>query len=144
LAKDPRVGEFDLSSLEFVGDGAAPLSAELAVACAKRLGCRTRQGFGMTETTAVTHGVPDDRAGRMPGSIGPALPNTEWRIVDLDSGEELPAGESGELCVRGPQVMKGYLRRARRAVQEGARGRAHRCDPQVAHRQDSATRADRA
>jgi acyl-CoA synthetase (AMP-forming)/AMP-acid ligase II len=109
LAKHPLVDEFDLSSLEFVLSGAAPLSAELEVACGKRLGCRMEQGYGLTETSPTTHSVPDDLAGQMPGSIGPAVPNTECRIIDVLTGEDAPAGEPGELCIRGPQVMKGYL-----------------------------------
>ncbi|MGO9496675.1 MAG: 4-coumarate--CoA ligase family protein [Solirubrobacteraceae bacterium] len=109
LAKDPRVDEFDLSSLQFVLSGAAPLSAELEVACGTRLGCRMEQGYGLTETSPTTHSVPDDLAGQMPGSIGPPVPNTECRIVDAATGEDAPAGEPGELCIRGPQVMKGYL-----------------------------------
>jgi acyl-CoA synthetase (AMP-forming)/AMP-acid ligase II len=109
LAKQPLVDEFDLSSLEFMLSGAAPLSAELEVACGKRLGCRMEQGYGLTETSPTTHTVPDDLAGQMPGSIGPAVPNTECRIVDVLTGEDAQAGEPGELCIRGPQVMKGYL-----------------------------------
>jgi acyl-CoA synthetase (AMP-forming)/AMP-acid ligase II len=109
LAKDPLVGEFDLSSLEFVGSGAAPLSAELEVACGKRLGCRIQQGYGLTETSPVTHTVPEDLAGQVPGSIGRLIPNTECRIVDVATGQDATAGEPGELLIRGPQVMKGYL-----------------------------------
>jgi acyl-CoA synthetase (AMP-forming)/AMP-acid ligase II len=109
LAKHPLVDEFDLSSLQFMGSGAAPLSAELEMACGERLGCRMQQGYGLTETSPVTHTVPEDLAGQMPGSIGPAVPNTECRIVDVASGEEVPDGEPGELLIRGPQVMKGYL-----------------------------------
>jgi acyl-CoA synthetase (AMP-forming)/AMP-acid ligase II len=109
LAKQPLVDEFDLSSLEFMLSGAAPLSAELEVACGKRLGCRMLQGYGLTETSPTTHSVPDDLAGQMPGSIGPPVPNTQCRIVDVASGEEVPTGEPGELLIRGPQVMKGYL-----------------------------------
>jgi acyl-CoA synthetase (AMP-forming)/AMP-acid ligase II len=109
LAKEPLVDEFDLSSLEFMLSGAAPLSAELEVACGTRLGCRMLQGYGLTETSPTTHSVPDDLAGQMPGSIGPAVPNTECRIVDVLTGEDAPTGEPGELCIRGPQIMKGYL-----------------------------------
>jgi acyl-CoA synthetase (AMP-forming)/AMP-acid ligase II len=108
LAKHPLVDEFDLSSLQFMLSGAAPLSAELQLACSKRLGCHMQQGYGLTETSPTTHSVPDDLAGQMPGSIGPAVPNTECRIVDLRTGHDVPAGEPGELCIRGPQVMKGY------------------------------------
>jgi len=109
LAKQPLVDEFDLSSLEFMLSGAAPLSAELEVACGQRLGCRMLQGYGLTETSPTTHSVPDELAGQMPGSIGPPVPNTECRIVDIVSGREAPIGERGELLIRGPQVMKGYL-----------------------------------
>jgi acyl-CoA synthetase (AMP-forming)/AMP-acid ligase II len=109
LSKDPLVDQFDLSSLEYVNAGAAPLSAELEAACGARLGCRMTQGYGLTETSPVTHAVPDDLAGQMPGTIGPAIPNTECRIVDVATGEDLPQGEPGELLIRGPQVMKGYL-----------------------------------
>jgi long-subunit acyl-CoA synthetase (AMP-forming) len=108
LAKHPMVDEFDLSSVEYMLSGAAPLSAELEVACGKRLGCRMQQGYGLTETSPTTHYVPDDLAGQMPGSIGLAIPNTQCRIVDVLTGEDAPAGEE-ELCIRGPQVMKDYL-----------------------------------
>jgi acyl-CoA synthetase (AMP-forming)/AMP-acid ligase II len=109
LTKHPMVDEFDLSSLQFIGSGAAPLSAELEVACAERLGCQVAQGYGLTETSPTTHRVTEDLAGQMPGSIGPPVPNTECRIVDVLTGEDAPDGEPGELCIRGPQVMKGYL-----------------------------------
>ena len=109
MAKHPLIDEFDLSSLEFMLSGAAPLSAELEVACGKRLGCRMQQGYGMTETSPTTHFVTEDLAGQAPGSIGTLVPNTECRIVDVATGEDAPSGEPGEVCIRGPQVMKGYL-----------------------------------
>jgi acyl-CoA synthetase (AMP-forming)/AMP-acid ligase II len=109
LAKHPVVDEYDLSSLEFMNSGAAPLSGELEVACGERLGCLMQQGYGLTETSPVTHFVTDKLAGTMPGSIGPAAPNTECRIVGVATDEDVAAGEPGELCIRGPQVMKGYL-----------------------------------
>jgi acyl-CoA synthetase (AMP-forming)/AMP-acid ligase II len=109
LAKQPLVDEFDLSSLNFLLSGAAPLSAELEMACGKRLGCRMLHGYGLTETSPTTHSVPDDLAGQMPGSIGPPVPNTECRIVDVATGADTADGEPGELLIRGPQVMKGYL-----------------------------------
>ncbi len=101
--------EYDLSSLRFVLSGAAPLSAELQTRLSERLGCPVIQGYGLTETSPVTNSdYMDDRA--RPGTVGPALPDTEERIVDLESGErELPRGELGELLIRGPQVMKGYF-----------------------------------
>jgi len=109
LAKHPLVEEYDLSSLEYMNSGAAPLSGELEVACGKRLGCHMQQGYGLTETSPVTHWVVDKLAGTMPGSIGPAVPNTECRIVDVATEQDVAAGEAGELWIRGPQVMKGYL-----------------------------------
>jgi hypothetical protein len=66
------------------------------------------QGYGMTELSPVTHVIPMDGQSK-PGSIGPSVPNTESRIVDTESGEDVPTGERGELWIRGPQVMKGYL-----------------------------------
>jgi acyl-CoA synthetase (AMP-forming)/AMP-acid ligase II len=109
LAKYPLLDEFDVSSLQFMNSGAAPLSAEVEVACGKRLGCHMQQGYGLTETSPTTHSVPDALAGQMPGTIGPPLPNTECRIIDLATGQDAPDGQPGELCIRGPQVMKGYL-----------------------------------
>jgi acyl-CoA synthetase (AMP-forming)/AMP-acid ligase II len=109
LAKHPLVDEYDLSSLEYVNSGAAPLSAELEVACGERLGCRMQQGYGLTETSPTTHWVNDYLAGQMPGAIGPLVPNTECRIVNVATDEEVALGEAGELLIRGPQVMKGYL-----------------------------------
>ena len=107
LAKHPLVDKFDLSSLRLVLSGAAPLGPELERACAERLDCAVIQGYGMTETSPVTHTVPIDRP--KPGTIGPALPNTECRIVDSETGEDAAEGERGELWIRGPQVMQGYL-----------------------------------
>jgi acyl-CoA synthetase (AMP-forming)/AMP-acid ligase II len=109
LAKSPLVERYDLSSLQLVNSGAAPLSAELAQAAAARVGCPVVQGYGMTESSPVTHVTPLDPRRHRPGSIGPPVPNTECRIVDVASGTELGAGEEGEVCVRGPQVMRGYL-----------------------------------
>jgi acyl-CoA synthetase (AMP-forming)/AMP-acid ligase II len=107
LAKHPAVDTFDLTSLRFVMSGAAPLSAELSEAAAARLGCTVMQGYGMTETSPVTHVSPLER--NKPGTVGVLLPNTEARIVDLDTEQDAEPGGRGELCVRGPQVMKGYL-----------------------------------
>jgi acyl-CoA synthetase (AMP-forming)/AMP-acid ligase II len=109
LAKHPLVDEFDLSSVEFMLSGAAPLSAELERACGERLRCRMQQGYGMTEASPVTHLVPDELAGQMPGSIGRLVPNTACRVVDVATGQDAPASEPGELWIHGPQVMRGYL-----------------------------------
>jgi acyl-CoA synthetase (AMP-forming)/AMP-acid ligase II len=109
LAKHPLVAEFDLSSIRLMLSGAAPLGPDLQAACSERLDCGIVQGYGMTETSPVTHVVPDDQAGEGLGSIGFPVPNTECRIVDIGTDEDVEPGERGELWVRGPQVMKGYL-----------------------------------
>ena len=108
LAKHPSVEGYDLSSLRSVFCGAAPLDAELARTCSRRLGCEVVQGYGMTEASPVTNLTPVD-ASSNPGSIGPLLPGTEARIVDVATGDDVEPGSPGELLVRGPQVMKGYL-----------------------------------
>jgi acyl-CoA synthetase (AMP-forming)/AMP-acid ligase II len=109
LAKNPIVDNYDLSSLKMIFSGAAPLGADLSVACMKRVGCSIRQGYGMTETSPVTHSSPPNPDDMKPGAVGTAAPNTECKLVDPASGEELGANQEGELWVRGPQVMKGYL-----------------------------------
>ncbi len=108
LAKHPAVDEHDLSSVEVTMCGAAPLGAELADAVARRVGCKVIQGYGLTETSPVTHLIRPDGENK-PGSIGPPLANTECRLVDQETGEDVAEGERGELWIRGPQVMKGYL-----------------------------------
>jgi len=107
LAKHPVVDTFDLRSLRCINSGAAPLGADVQGALAKRLGCIVKQGYGLTETSPVTHTNPDD--GVRLGASGLLIRNTECRIVDPASGADLATGERGELWVRGPQVMKGYL-----------------------------------
>jgi acyl-CoA synthetase (AMP-forming)/AMP-acid ligase II len=110
LAKHPLVDDFDVSSLNLVFSGAAPLGPELAEACSKRLDCPVNQGYGMTELSPVTHAVPLGVS--RPGSIGPPVPSTECRIVDPDTGKDAEPGKPGEIWCRGPQVMAGYLNNA--------------------------------
>ena len=109
LAKDPIVDNYDFSTLKTIFSGAAPLGAELTRECIERIGCSIRQGYGMTETSPVTHSSPADASKAKLGSIGPPAPNTECKLVDPASGDELGPNEEGEVCVRGPQVMLGYL-----------------------------------
>ena len=109
LAKDPRIDEFDLSSLKVIMSGAAPLGGDLAEACARRLGCRVVQGYGLTESSPVTNCTPEEPAINKPGSIGPLLAGTQARVVDASTGVDLGTDEAGELLIRGPQVMRGYL-----------------------------------
>ena len=109
LAKEPIVSDYDLSSLKVIFSGAAPLGPELSKECMQRIGCSIRQGYGMTETSPVTHSSPADPTKARLGSVGPPAPNTECKLVDPASGNELGPNEEGEVCVRGPQNMKGYL-----------------------------------
>jgi acyl-CoA synthetase (AMP-forming)/AMP-acid ligase II len=109
LSKHPVVDNYRLPKLRTIFSGAAPLGAELTKACMERLGCSVRQGYGMTETSPVTHSSPAPPHTIKFGSVGVPAPNTECRIIDLDTGKDLGAGQRGEVCVRGPQVMKGYL-----------------------------------
>ncbi|HEX8067253.1 MAG TPA: 4-coumarate--CoA ligase family protein [Thermoleophilaceae bacterium] len=107
LAKHPAVDGRDLSAVETIMSGAAPLGSELQEQVASRIGCTVMQGYGLTETSPVTHVVPPDRV--KAGSIGPPVAGTECRIVDPETGEDAGDGGRGELWIRGPQVMKGYL-----------------------------------
>jgi acyl-CoA synthetase (AMP-forming)/AMP-acid ligase II len=110
LAKHPSVDEHDLSALEVVFSGAAPLGEDLARACAERVGAPVAQGYGMTECSPVSHITPDEHAGRRMGSVGLLAPSTECRLVDPLTEEDVAEGERGEIWIRGPQVMQGYLR----------------------------------
>ena len=107
LAKHPIVDSYDLSSLQSVFSGAAPLSAELAEEAGTRLGCEVVQGYGMTELSPVSHATPPGQF--KPGSVGVAVPNTEVQIVDAGAGKARGVDQDGEVWIRGPLVMKGYL-----------------------------------
>ncbi|HEV2802793.1 MAG TPA: AMP-binding protein [Pyrinomonadaceae bacterium] len=111
LAQHPSVDNYDLSKLKTLFSGAAPLSEQLARACYERLGCYIRQGYGMTETSPAIHLTPKAFDWSKCGSVGQCVPNTECKIVDVETGEVLGCGQEGEICMRGPQMMKGYLNR---------------------------------
>ncbi|MEV6161264.1 4-coumarate--CoA ligase family protein [Streptomyces sp. NPDC052052] len=113
LAKHPAVDDYDLSSLEYIVSAAAPLDAELAAACSTRLGIPPiRQAYGMTELSPGTHVVPLEVENPPAAAVGKLLPGTEMRIVSLDDPTtDLGTGAEGEILIRGPQVMKGYLGR---------------------------------
>ncbi|SEW26928.1 4-coumarate--CoA ligase [Cognatiyoonia koreensis] len=107
LAKHPMVDDYDLSALELVFCAAAPLGAALSEAVADRLKCRCVQGYGMTELAPVSHAVPVGTTRH--GAAGISAPNTLCRIVDIETGDDLGADGEGELWIKGPQVMLGYL-----------------------------------
>jgi acyl-CoA synthetase (AMP-forming)/AMP-acid ligase II len=109
LARHPLVARYNLHSLISINSGAAPLDASVEQACADRLGCFVAQGYGLTETSPVVSTTPVDPARRRGGSAGLLIPNTECKVVDLVSGAELEPNQQGELWVRGPQIMMGYL-----------------------------------
>ena len=102
----PNVERYDTSSLQVIGSGAAPLPPEIGERAKKMFKCIVSQGYGMTETSPTTNTNPFERIKLE--SVGPPMPDTLEKIVSLDTGEELPIGEVGELMVQGPQVMKGY------------------------------------
>jgi 4-coumarate--CoA ligase len=108
LAKSPIVSKYDLSSLRMVNSGAAPLTRELVEQMQKRFPLPIKQGYGLSETSPTTHIQPWDEWDKSIGSVGKMLPNLTAKFIDGD-GDELPIGETGELCMKGPNVFQGYL-----------------------------------
>jgi acyl-CoA synthetase (AMP-forming)/AMP-acid ligase II len=108
LSRHPLVAEYDLSKLRHIVWSVAPMGEAVARACRERLGCRVKQAYGLTEGGGMTHIVPADAEDR-PGSTGHPLPGIEYTIVDIVTGAALAPGQTGEIRVRGPHVMKGYL-----------------------------------
>ena len=120
LAKHPLVDSYDLSSLHTLTSAAAPLDEELANTVAQRLGCRIVQAYGMSELSPASHLIPHDGGLQSLGTVAPlsscgwTVPNSESKLIDIDTGTEIPfpttgLSDPGELCFRGPNVMAGYL-----------------------------------
>lgn len=108
IINHPDVANYDLSCLEFCNSGAAPLPLEVQQRFQELTGARLVEGYGLSEASPITHGNPAYGDNRI-GTIGLPWPDTEVKIVDAETGEHLQeVGQPGELCVRGPQVMKGY------------------------------------
>jgi len=108
LSKRPEVKKYDISSLKHMIVGAAPTSPELQAEVSRRFNIRIGQGWGMTETTCAGIMLPFSEEDDGSGTIGVLMANTEAKLVD-DEGKEVTAeGERGELCVRGPQILKEY------------------------------------
>ncbi|CAI4221754.1 unnamed protein product [Auanema sp. JU1783] len=112
LAKSPLCNNYDLSSVEFVICGAAPAGRDLCEELsAKYKNIKyIQQGYGMTESSMASH-IPDLKGGQPFGSVGKLASNLEMKITNVESGKEVKLGERGEICIRGPTVMAGYLGR---------------------------------
>ena len=108
LLNHPRINEIDFSSVRYFNSGSAPLPLDVIDRFESVTGCVLRQGYGLSETSPTTH-TQNLLGLRKPESCGIPFPDTESKIVDIETGEtEMPVGAPGELCIRGPQVMKGY------------------------------------
>ena len=104
----PNVSQLDLSSIKMCNSGSAPLSVEVLNRFEELTGGKISEGFGLTETSPVTHCNPLYGT-RKVGSIGVPLPSTDAKAVDAETGaRDMPANEVGELIIKGPQVMRGY------------------------------------
>ncbi|EPS44517.1 hypothetical protein H072_1486 [Dactylellina haptotyla CBS 200.50] len=111
LAKSPVVSKYDLSSVKMMNSGAAPLTSEIQEAIYKRLGIKTKQGYGLSETSPTTHAQRWEDWKDKIGSVGPLLPNMTAKYVGED-GLEVAAGQTGELWLKGPNIMMGYWKNA--------------------------------
>ena len=108
LLNHPRVDEHRLDLVRHFNSGGAPCPVDVLAAWERKIGRPLTEGYGLSETSPVTHSTPQ-LAFRKPGSIGLPFPDTDIKVVDVETGtRELPFGEAGELCISGPQVMKGY------------------------------------
>ncbi len=111
MLSHPDLKKTDMTCLKGCFSGSAPLPVEVIHTFEKATGAVIVEGFGMTETTPVTHTNPFGGIRKI-GSVGLPLSDTECRIVDLETGEkDMPIGQPGELIIRGPQVTKGYLKK---------------------------------
>jgi long-chain acyl-CoA synthetase len=111
LLNHPKARESGLDRVRAFNSGSAPLPLEVLAQFEQMTGGTLSEGYGLSEASPVTHTSPSLSI-RKPGSIGIPLPDTDMKIVDLESGlEEMPIGEQGEVCIAGPQVMKGYWNR---------------------------------
>jgi long-chain acyl-CoA synthetase len=108
ITNHPRAEEYGLNSIRTCNSGSAPMPVELLREFERKTGAKILEGYGLTEASPTTHCNPPFAA-RKPGSVGIGMPSTDYKIVDLATGsEEVPAGEFGEVVIKGPQVMKGY------------------------------------
>lgn len=111
LLNHKNLSKYDLSSIKSCMSGSAPLPVEVQDQFEKVTGGKLVEGYGLTETSPVTHSNFFWDRPRVKGSIGVPWPDTEGAILSMETGEELPPGEMGEIAIKGPQVMKGYWNR---------------------------------
>ncbi|TGZ76758.1 acetyl-CoA synthetase-like protein [Ascodesmis nigricans] len=107
LAKHPLIANYDLSSIRMINSGAAPLTEELVKAVWARLQIPIKQGYGLSETAPVTHTQKWELWQSTIGAVGHLLPSLSVKYIDEDANE-VPRGQTGEICVKGPNVMLGY------------------------------------
>ncbi len=111
IANHPNADKYHIDAIEICNSGAAPMPVETMARFEERTGSKLLEGYGLSEASPVTHCNPLTGE-RKPGSIGMPYPDTECKLVDIESGTiEVKAGEVGELIIKGPQVMKGYWNR---------------------------------
>jgi long-chain acyl-CoA synthetase len=128
LVNHPKIKEFDLSSLRLCASGGAPLPVEVLARFRELTGVTPREGYGLTETAPLGTMQAHDAAPR-PGSVGLPAPRTIIDVVDIETGTQvLPVGVKGEICIRGPQVMKGYWKKPEATEQAFRGGRFHTGD----------------
>jgi long-chain acyl-CoA synthetase len=126
LLNHPKVKQYGLDKVRTFNTGGAPCPVEVIEQWERTFGRTLNEGYGLSETSPVTHTTPQ-LATRKPGTIGIPLCDTDIKVVDLETGDhELPVGDVGELCISGPQVMKGYWQKPEetaRALRRGSDGR---------------------
>jgi long-chain acyl-CoA synthetase len=127
LGNHPGAGKYKLSSIRACISGAGPLHAQVRERFEELTGATLVEGYGLSEASPVTHAGPIGGT-RVDGAIGVPLPNTDAKVVDPESGDDLPQGEVGELLVKGPQVMQGYWNRSEETLDTLSGGWLHTGD----------------
>jgi long-chain acyl-CoA synthetase len=143
MLQHPRAREVDLSSLKHCASGGAPLPLEILHAFESLTGLQPKEGYGLTEASPIVTMAPLDGRARS-GTVGLPCPGTTVEIVDVETGTRvLPPGEKGEICVRGPQLTKGYWKRPDATALAFAGGRFHTGDIGVLDQDGFLTLLDR-
>ncbi|UAW98505.1 long-chain fatty acid--CoA ligase [Halopseudomonas nanhaiensis] len=109
LLSEPTIDQYDLSSLQAIGGGGAPMPAAIAAKLEQQMGLQYAEGYGLSETISATHMNPPGRA--KPQCLGIPIIGVDARVIDVDSLKEVGPGETGEIVLHGEQVFQGYWRR---------------------------------